>query len=174
MWFWLVTLLTVLTYPLNCLLARPRSLRPRPAWKLTEPWGGAPEQLLHDAGPQPWPAETQVLRHVLPWASITLTWSWTMWPWTAWVANKLNVGAFTWLGHVVLRPEHSPRTLYHEAIHVMQQAAHPFLGPVGVAIGYVFDLLLWLSWRKLLTWERGHTPLAERIAYDLDGSGDGS
>ena len=156
MWFWLVSLLTVLTTPLALILGRP--IRGNTAgWFLLRTGPGAEGGL----------GGVLVDRYRL--RCLTVTIQWRQWGWLRWLLSKMRINAFTWLGHVVTPQRVTPQTLFHECIHVLDQAAHPLLGPVGVLLGYLLDLLTWWSWRHEIPRRWTRVPLAEQVAYHLDG-----
>ena len=167
MWFWLVSLLTIVLSPLALLFGRPVA-RPSTAWRMFEPWGGP-------VGSLAWtfkPLGTRGLRYLFPWSSKAIAWRWAMHPWVERRARKAGAAAFTALGFVFVRGDVAARggvdkILAHEALHVVQQAAHPLAGPVGMYVTYLLDLLQWFGWRKALTLSRSHATMAEQICYSL-------
>lgn len=154
MWFWLVYLLTSLTAPLALLVGRPTRFTT------------ARDVAAYTAGPARGTSIVAAFRlsSLAPYIELRL------WPWMRWLLPS-SVGAMSLLGYAISRDEMPERVRFHEAIHTIQQASHPFFGPLGCALTYVLDQWQFFGWEDLTATARSRGPLAERIAYYLDGSG---
>lgn len=156
MFAWLTFLLTLLTSPLALLIGRPiRGPVPVSAWLSRYTHGRVSPAALIRA---------------FPWSALTPVVQWKLYPWGVWASRKAGFVAFTVFGHIfTIDDDPGPLTSFHEGVHVVQQSAFPLLGPLGYAIGYALDFMLWWSWRRFVPWRRTRAPLAEQIAYWADG-----
>lgn len=155
MWFWLIYLLTIVAAPIALLFGRPVRVSTVRATIVDFMDGRA--------------KGTSVIREfklssLSPYVEIHL------WPWTRWALPR-GIVAMSLLGYAISREDMEERTRFHEAIHTIQQASHPFFGPLGAAITYAFDTMQFKGWADLTATPRNRGPLAERIAYYLDGRG---
>lgn len=189
MWFWLLNALTIMLSPIALLFGRPWK-GPEMAYRMYSAWGDGRPITFGIAGRTKMPAghlvqnftvqgavvpradsrlTTAQLRAAFPASGLAFAWLWKPWPWTAWLQGKFGAQATTVLGFIFAPKLVSSVVLAHESIHVIQQAAHPLLGPVGMYLTYLLDLVQWWSWRKVVPLRRSRAPLAEQIAYKVTG-----